>query len=46
MLVFSAIAEVILKFRDRIANMETDINDVLDQEKEEKIMRASEIQVT
>ena len=46
MLVFSGFVEVILKFRDRIANMETDINDVIDQEKEEKIMRASEIQVT
>ena len=42
---FNYFAEVILKYRDKITEMESDIADVLQQEKEEKIMRASEIQV-
>ena len=42
---FNYFAEVILKYRDKITKMESDIADVLQQEKEEKIMRASEIQV-
>ena len=44
--VFLLLTEVIVKYRDKITKMENDIEDILTQEKEEKIMRASEIQVS